>query len=117
MANKKPIDWDQFDKLCMLQCTKVEIAAFFSMSDDTLSRRVKEEFNCTFAERYAEKKQAGFASIRRKQFEVAMAGNVAMLIWLGKNWLHQSDKIEQTVNAELPTIEFVKGKIESKRND
>ena len=33
MATKKPIDWKQFDKLCALQCTKLEIAAFFDMSD------------------------------------------------------------------------------------
>jgi hypothetical protein len=29
-----------------------------------------------------------------KQFEIAMDGNAIMLIWLGKNWLNQSDKIE-----------------------
>ena len=112
------VDWEVFDELCRIQCTKTEIAAVLKMSDDTLSRRVKEEFGVTFTELYKEKRQAGFASIRRKQFEVAMAGNgnVGMLIWLGKNWLGQSDKIEETVKTELPSIEFVKARLVEKRD-
>lgn len=31
-------------------------------------------------------------SLRSKQYKLAMAGNVTMLIWLGKNELEQSDK-------------------------
>ena len=31
-------------------------------------------------------------SIKRKQFELAMQGNVQMLIWLGKQHLGQKDK-------------------------
>ena len=112
------VDWEVFDELCRIQCTKTEIAAVLKMSDDTLSRRIKEEFGVTFTELYKEKRQAGFASIRRKQFEVAMAGNgnVGMLIWLGKNWLGQSDKIEETVKTELPSIEFVKARLVEKRD-
>ena len=33
-------------------------------------------------------------SIRRKQAEVAMAGNVTMLIWLGKQRLGQRDRFD-----------------------
>jgi len=108
MANKKPIDWDQFDKLCALQCTKLEIASFFDMSDDTLSRRVKESFDCTFAELYDQKKLRGRVSIRRKQYEMAMAGDRSLLIWIGKNWLGQSDKLEQSITGDPINIEFIK---------
>lgn len=34
------------------------------------------------------------ASLRRRQFVEAMKGNTAMLIWLGKQRLHQKDKQE-----------------------
>jgi hypothetical protein len=34
------------------------------------------------------------ASLKRKQFQVAMRGNPALLIWLGKQYLGQSDKLE-----------------------
>jgi hypothetical protein len=34
------------------------------------------------------------ASLRRKQYEIAMKGNVSMLIWLGKNILNQAEKFD-----------------------
>ena len=35
-------------------------------------------------------------SLRRKQYSTAMEGNATMLVWLGKNWLSQSDKLDTT---------------------
>ena len=102
MAKKKmgrpriEIDWSQFDKLCHMQCTLSEIASFFDCSEDTIERRVKEEFGVTFAEHYAKKAARGKISLRRKQFETAMAGNTTMLIWLGKQHLDQKEKVQNT---------------------
>lgn len=97
----KPIDWEQFDKLCSMQCTLREIAAWFDVSEDTIERATKREHNRAFADYYSEKSQRGKIAIRRKQYEVAMNGNVPLLIWLGKQWLGQSDKqeIQQTVTG------------------
>ncbi|MFZ1290768.1 MAG: hypothetical protein WAR79_11800 [Melioribacteraceae bacterium] len=39
-----------------------------------------------------------------KQFERAMEGSDIMLIWLGKNWLKQSDKIEENSKQILTII-------------
>ena len=39
----------------------------------------------------------GRASLRRKQFEVAMSGNATMLIWLGKVRLGQKEVAELEV--------------------
>jgi hypothetical protein len=89
------IDWDEFDKLAILQCTLKEIAAWFKVSEDTIERRVKEKHNKSFAEHLDQRRCPGKTSLRRKQFQVAMSGNVSMLIWLGKQWLGQSDKMEQ----------------------
>ncbi len=33
-------------------------------------------------------------TLRRKQYEAAMGGNITMMIWLGKQILRQSDKAE-----------------------
>jgi len=38
-----------------------------------------------------------------KQWDVAMEGNVQMLIWLGKQYLGQSDKPNDIERDELPT--------------
>jgi hypothetical protein len=41
------------------------------------------------------------ASVRRKQYELAMAGDRTMLVWLGKNWLGQKDRTETDIHAEV----------------
>ena len=96
---KIEINWDQFNKLCGLQCTQLEIASYFDCSEDTIERRVKEVHGVTFAVYFAQKRGAGKIALRRKQYEAALAGNVTLLIWLGKQYLGQMDK-QETVNIE-----------------
>ena len=84
--------WANFKKLCTMQATLVEIAAFFEVSEDTIERRVKETYGVTFAEHYKSMSGSGKISLRRKQMDVALSGNVSMLIWLGKQYLGQTDK-------------------------
>ena len=93
---KKKIDIDQFEKLCALQCTLQEICAFFDITDVTLNTFCKENYGTTFSEVFAIKRQAGVISLRRSQFKLAEK-SAAMAIFLGKNMLGQTDKIEQTV--------------------
>ena len=40
--------------------------------------------------------------IKKRQFEIAMEGNVQMLIWLGKQHLDQSDNPIMVVESDLP---------------
>lgn len=89
------IDWDQFDKLCVIQATLAEIASWFSCSEDTIERAVKRKHKVGFAEYFAQKAGKGRISLRRKQFEMAQSGDRTMLIWLGKQYLKQSEKVEQ----------------------
>jgi hypothetical protein len=88
---KIKINWDEFDKLCLLQCTLAEIASWFNCSEDTIERRCKEKHEMTFADVYKIKSKPGKISLRRLQFKAAENGNTAMLIWLGKQWLGQKD--------------------------
>src|SRR5208283_5240291 len=102
MAGGRPrleIDWSTFDALCAVQCTLAEIAAHFGVSEDTIERAVKREHSMSFADCFAQKRKGGFVSLRRKQWELAMAGNPTMLIFLGKQWLGQTDK--QEINVPL----------------
>ncbi|MEB3218967.1 MAG: hypothetical protein VKN72_22405 [Nostocales cyanobacterium 94392] len=102
------IDWKEFDKLCGLQCTLEEIAGWFNCSIDTIENRVKEVHGITFSEYFSQKRASGRISLRRKQYESAMSGNTALLIWLGKQYLNQSDKQDQTVshNDAKLVVEF-----------
>jgi len=85
--------WKEFDKLCAMQCTKDEIASWFDCSVDSIVRRVEEEYEVKFAVVYAEKKSKGKISLRRAQWQKAVdQKSVPMLIWLGKQYLGQTDK-------------------------
>ncbi len=95
---KKEIDWDMFDKLCGIQCTRREIAAWFDVSEDTIERLVKKQFHMTFAARFEEKKGIGKISLRRSMFQLAQKGNATMLIWLSKNHLDMTDKVDQKID-------------------
>ena len=91
---------EHFEKLCSLQCTLEEIAAFFSCSVDTIERWVKEQYGgLTFAEVYKRESEVGKISLRRHQFNLA-AHNANMAIWLGKQILGQKDTIEIDANEE-----------------
>jgi len=99
-----PVDWALVDKLLAIQCTKLEICGVIGVSDDTLSRRCHDEKGTTFAEYSIQKKTPGRMNLRRKQFEVALSGNVSMLIWLGKQILDQKDKSEVELSGKVDDI-------------
>lgn len=95
----KEINWEDFDQLCAIQCTGEEIAAFFRIDYDTLNAICKREQDKSFSELFAQKRQAGKISLRRRQFQAAQDGNPTMMVWLGKNWLGQQDA--QAVQADV----------------
>lgn len=95
------IDWKEFDKLCAIHCTLREIAGWFDCSEDTIELRVKEKYGVTFTEHYSKRSSIGKVSLRRKQYQVAMNGNTALLIWLGKQHLGQSEKVESLVANDI----------------
>lgn len=101
---KKIIDWETVKKLCDIHCTGEEIASIVDVSYDTLERHIKAEFAMSFADFYKKHSSNGKMSLRRKQYEVAMSGNTTMLVWLGKQYLGQTDKTESNVKAEVSTL-------------
>jgi hypothetical protein len=97
---KLEFDKEQFEEMCRIQCTKDEICAVFGGIDEkTLTRWCKDTYGMGFSDIYKIKAIDGKKSLRRKQYEVALDGNVSMLIWLGKQDLGQRDKqeVDQTI--------------------
>jgi hypothetical protein len=84
------------------------MAAVLGCSADTLERR--------FAAVIKEGREQGKMSLKRKQYEVAMSGNVSMLIWLGKNILGQRDTFPEE-NQTAPTVASVYKLHESNKPD
>lgn len=104
---KIEIDFEKINKLCEFHCTAQEIVAHLKIFDskisyNTVERRIKEEFNMTFGE-YVQEKHNGFAKpkIRGLQWKAAENGNTSMLIWLGKQYLGQTDKQEIQHSGEM----------------
>lgn len=95
-----PVDEDQVLKLATLHCTNKEIAAFFEISVDTLTRR--------FADILNKGRETGRMALRRMQWKYADKGNVVMLIWLGKQYLEQSDKLESKTEVKNDSKQIFK---------
>lgn len=91
----------EFEDLLSYQCTKEDIAGFFHVSEKTIARFCQREYQKTFKELADEYNASGRVSLRRAQYASALAGNVQMQIFLGKQWLGQSDKITQDVTQDV----------------
>lgn len=89
------IDYESVSKLAAMQCTQMEIASYLGCSVDTLQK--DEKFNGI----YKEAMDKGKASLRRRQWAAVEEGNTTMLIWLGKQYLRQSDKQDTTLTGDI----------------
>ena len=107
---RKEIDKRDFESLCALQCTKEEICGFFDVSDKTLENWCKRTYSEGFSEVFKKKRGKGKISLRRTQFRLAEK-NANMAIFLGKNYLGQTDKIETTDTEALKKLDDLMEKI------
>ena len=90
------INQKQFENLCAIHCTKDEIASVLDCSPDTIEKWCKHTYGDTFTATYKKYQGIGKMSLRRMQFKMAER-SASMAIFLGKQYLGQTDKIEQTV--------------------
>ena len=84
------IDLIELEKLCGMQCTDEEIAAFFGVSARTIVRRRRVKQFCEVMDRA---KAKGRVSVRRSLFRLAANGNIAAAIFLAKNLLGYRDVV------------------------
>lgn len=95
---RKVIKQKQFEALCAIQCTLEEMEGVLGCCGDTIEKWCKETYGKGFSEVFAEKRGIGRASLRRYQYQMAQK-NPTMAIWLGKQWLGQTDKQESVVSV------------------
>lgn len=82
---KKDIEETQVETLASIGCTMEEIGLVVGCDRATLQRR--------FAAAVEKGRAEAKISLRRAQYKAALRGNPAMLIWLGKQYLGQTDKL------------------------
>ena len=90
---KYKLDIQQVEQLAGFGCTNREISSFFKCSETTLTRN--------YGVNLEKGRDEGKIRLRQYQWKAAKAGNVAMLIWLGKQILGQADK-QEIAHTELP---------------
>ena len=92
------IDKKLFETLCGLQCTLFEIASACGCDRKTIEAWCKREYRRPFKEVFAEKRGRGKISLRRLQWQHAEK-SPAMAIFLGKNYLGQSDSQSMEISG------------------
>jgi len=136
-APRKEFDWNLLDSLCGANAAQDYVAERMiekdRVTDPTIEvnkrtiaskmkfieRRIGERFGITYVEYRTKKLEGKRLKIFQKQFDVAMQGSVAMLIWLGKQYLGQTDVEKSEVKSlkdsitsiheEINVLRLVKG--------
>jgi hypothetical protein len=121
----KEFDWGLVDSLCGLNASMDYVCERLIAKDGVeynakslnskrqhLERKIKNRFGITFVQ-YREKKIDPMRiSVLKKQYEVAMAGNVTMLIWLGKQLLGQTDVEKSEVKRLSDAVSVITERID-----
>lgn len=97
---KIDIDEELVAELAEIHCTDVEIGHIVGCSPKTLTNR--------FSDILTKGRSTGKRRLRRKQYDLAVAGNAVMCIWLGKQELGQADKQETKIDAKISWEDMVK---------
>lgn len=79
--------------LARVQCTYDEIAEQTGISRGSLER----DFGTAIKDGH----EHGKASLRRAQWSTAAGGNATMQIWLGKQWLGQTDRQDINTTSDV----------------
>lgn len=94
------IDKNVLDVMLQYGATCLDCADKFNCSEDTIANYIKRKYKMNFSE-YSHKRQATVRmKLREKQIQMALNGNVTLLIWLGKQKLGQVEEttLNQTSN-------------------
>ena len=92
----KSINPDEIVEYAAKGCTGEHIAQILNISQALLYRRFKNALN--------KGRTIRNSSIQQRQVERALNGSDTMLIWLGKQFLDQTDKREVTNNVNVAMI-------------
>jgi hypothetical protein len=110
----KKVDIKQIKTLAMINCSYAEIAAVVGVNESPLTRR--------YAQVIKEGREQGKSSLKREMWRAAIdKGNITMMIFLSKNMLGYSDKVETKTdgsNHKTITLQYtLPNKKSEVRND
>lgn len=96
---KQIIDLDLVERFADIGCSHDEIASIMGCSSSYFQAQVDK--NPQLAALVERGYNTLKGKLRRAQIDMALSGNPALLIWLGKQWLGQKDKQETTTTTHV----------------
>lgn len=94
-------NWDRLESLCQRSMGLADCSEIMQVSESTIQRRIKDEFNLTF-EAYKDKKMAlTRLNLIQKALDRVESGNITMHIFLLKNMCKMADKVETISETKL----------------
>ena len=115
---KTEIDQHIFENLCGIQCTMAEMQSVFDCTADTIERWCKDTYKnengegMTFAEVFKIKRGKGLVSLRRNQWKMSETVPT-MAIWLGKQYLGQTESVVKVDVKSLETAAKILNGVDS----
>lgn len=97
------INKEELEELMKFYPTNKEASDWFDVSISTLDRFVKEHYGLTIDELREKSFTRTRIAIKRAQIKKALSGCNVMLIWVGKQYLKQSDKQETQSQIQVTT--------------
>lgn len=95
---RRKFDLEKVTVMASIGASPYEMASYFDCSTRVIQQRMTEDEEDPVKGDFLRAYKKGFGevkrSLRRCQIETALNGNPALLIWLGKNLLDQTDKID-----------------------
>ena len=109
---KKEIKKSLFEELCKLQATQEEICNCLDVTDKVLTNWCLDTYDKSFSEIFSVKRENGKLSLRRSQWKMSETVP-SVAIFLGKNYLGQSDQRQHDLNVSFDIEEFRKAMTEN----
>lgn len=116
-APEKPFDWNLLESLAIVEAELLFAAERMLITNGVevnkkslaamqqrINRKLKERFDCTFVDFRRQKREYKKTKLRELLWKSAEKGNVAAQIWLSKQLLGYSDKVEQKIDADHGVI-------------
>ena len=94
MSAKIELNYDKLDALLQFKVSAEFCADYLEVSRDTIIRRIKQDYDMTFAAYHNLKMEHTATKLQQKAIELALRGNNVMMIFCLKNLAGWSDKQE-----------------------
>lgn len=105
------LNYDKLDALLQFKVTKSFCADYLGVSEDTIERRIKEDYGKTFSEYHELKLAKTGLRLQQKAIEAALAGNTTLMIFALKNISKWSDNNDSQVDIGKIEITLPDGKL------